>query len=75
MVYSYEMDMCFCADDALWAQGWPELPPEVDEFSSAQVKMLVGKGFSLPCIAICHLAFWLNPWGNWWNGDVPEELP
>ena len=73
-MYSFELDLCFVAEDVLWAQGWPLdiIGEEFDRFSHVQIKQLAGTGFGFPCVVACNPAYYFNPWADWWAGDVPS---
>ena len=68
VIYSFEVDVTFGANETLWAQGWPWLPAEFTEtFTAIDVKKFAGCAFSMPCVALCIAAYDFNPWAPWWN--------
>ena len=46
--------------------GWPHGFAH-EAFSDHDLQDLAGEGFSVPILALCAYALYLNPWAPWWR--------
>ncbi len=71
-VYSFEADQVLTAAHHLAIMG-QRYTPDIARMCPKDLKSLAGESFSAPCIGLIAAAYYLNPWGPWFNPEVPAD--
>lgn len=67
--YTYEGDFVLTGTDHLSIHGFPGrvLGQARRLFSDAEIRSLAGESFNLPCVGTIVAAYYMNPFGPWWQ--------
>jgi hypothetical protein len=65
-IYSFERDAVLSGYAHLRLQGWGS-HLDLEGMSDAELKSLAGEAFALPPATLMHVAYYMNPFGDWWS--------
>jgi hypothetical protein len=67
-IYSFAHDVTLTGAQHFRLMGWPSTV-NTSMLQEKDLKSLSGEGFALPCSSLAHIAYYLNPYGDWWGNQ------
>ena len=65
-IYCFARDFTLTGSHHFRLMGWPSTV-NTSMMNDKELKSVSGEGFALPCSTLAHIAYYSNPYADWWG--------